>query len=66
MSDATTTAAQRLMLDGLVRHLDQQARAVEVVAAQTEALAAVSPADGLDEHLALAEEEDSGLSLIHI
>ena len=53
MSDATTV--QRLMLDGLVRHLDQQARAVEVVAAQTEALAAVSPADGLDEHLALAD-----------
>ena len=63
MSDATTV--QRLMLDGLVRHLDQQARAVEVVAAQTEALAAVSPADGLDEHLALAEEEDSGSGEAH-
>ena len=56
---------QRLLLDGLVRNLDQQARAVEVVAAQTEALAAVSGADGLDEHLALTEEEGSASSEAH-
>lgn len=61
--DATrlVSTVHRLILDGLVRHLDQQARAVEVVAAQTEALvAAVSPADGLDEHLSLAEDAGSG------